>query len=133
MMFRIDSRPGAEGEVVFKRDYRARADRLIALLRQDFREMIMSIQSGRSAMSADMGVQRQQTLGEHRVGITFNPGGDKRVDEIKHAAADLIDLINATAVDRLDDGEVMRLKALAMTAIEDGAMWAVKAVTKPSR
>jgi len=29
--------------------------------------------------------------------------------------------------------EVARLKALAMTHIEDAAMWAVKAATKPAR
>jgi hypothetical protein len=28
------------------------------------------------------------------------------------------------------DGEVARLKALAMTAVEEAAMWAVKAITK---
>lgn len=70
------------------------------------------------------------TLGEYRVGITFNPGKDPAVDDIKRAAADLIDLV---AIITTDEPEVERLKALAMTHIEDGAMWAVKAVTKPPR
>lgn len=74
------------------------------------------------------------TKGEYRVGINFNPSNDDMVGKIKRAAADLIDLIetipNPTTAD-VHTGEVVRLKALAQTAIEDGAMWAVKAATKP--
>lgn len=69
------------------------------------------------------------TIGEYRVGISFNPGGNKTVDQIKRAAADLIDLVESVP----GEGEVVRLKALAMTHIEDAAMWAVKAATKPAR
>ena len=70
------------------------------------------------------------TLGEYRVGISFNPGGNPSVDAIKRAAADLIDLIDAhVGVGR--HGEVERLRALALTHVEDAAMWGVKAVTKP--
>lgn len=71
------------------------------------------------------------TLGEYRVGITFNPGGNEMVNKIKRAAADLIDLVDSIADAR--PGESARLKALAMTHIEDAAMWAVKAATKPPR
>jgi hypothetical protein len=70
------------------------------------------------------------TLGEYRVGISFNPGKNPMVDNIKRAAADLIDLID---VIETDNSEVKRLKALAMTQIEEAAMWGVKAVTKPSQ
>ena len=70
------------------------------------------------------------SLGEYRVGISFNPGKDPLVDRIKQEAADLIDMINEM---QGDDSEVKRLKALAMTHIEDGAMWAVKAATKPAQ
>ena len=72
------------------------------------------------------------TKGEYRVGITFNPSGDGMVGQIKRAAADLIDLIEGVTTDGETDQyiEVSRLKALAQTAIEDGAMWAVKAATK---
>ena len=73
------------------------------------------------------------TLGEYRVGTTFNPGKNPLVDRIKHVAAGLIDMINEMQVDDAEDGEVKRLKALAMTHIEDGAMWAVKACTKEPR
>lgn len=80
------------------------------------------------------------TKGEYRVGIKFNPSGSSVVDEIKDKACDLIDLIDAIyggSGDDLDDkkaniraNEIARLKSLAMDAIEEGAMWAVKAATK---
>jgi len=74
------------------------------------------------------------TKGEYRVGITFNPSNDDMVGRIKRAAADLIDMIEG--IDLPNGGfsphghEVSRLKVLAQTAIEEGAMWAVKAATK---
>ena len=67
------------------------------------------------------------TLGEYRVGIDFNPSSDSKVDAIKRRAADLIDCIN-DIVSGVPEAE--RLKALAITHIEDGAMWGVKAATK---
>jgi hypothetical protein len=70
------------------------------------------------------------TLGEYRVGIDFNPGGNEAVDRIKRAAADLIDLIADLDGSLSETPEKGRLKSLAMTHIEDGAMWAVKAATK---
>lgn len=74
------------------------------------------------------------TKGEYRVGINFNPSADDHVGQIKRMAADLIDYIESipgAEVRDLRGTEVGRLKALAQTAIEDGAMWAVKAATKP--
>lgn len=68
------------------------------------------------------------TKGEYRVGINFNPSHDDHVGLIKKAAANLIDLIETIPADTEDRP---RLKALAQTAIEEGAMWAVKAATKP--
>jgi hypothetical protein len=76
-----------------------------------------------------------KTKGEYRVGINFNPSGNDTVYQIKRQAADLIDLIETIPGAEMRDlrgSEVGRLKALAQTAIEDGAMWAVKAATKPS-
>ena len=58
------------------------------------------------------------TLGQFRVGIGFNPSADPNVDAIKTQAAGLIDLINALPA---QDSEQARLKALAMSAIEEGA------------
>lgn len=77
------------------------------------------------------------TKGEYRVGINFNPSADNTVGRIKRAAADLVDLIETIPVlgaeseaQQIRSAEVARLKALAQTAIEEGAMWAVKAATK---
>lgn len=75
------------------------------------------------------------TKGEYRVGINFNPSADDHVGQIKRMAADLIDLIEtipALTNSAPQMAEIGRLKALAQTAIEDGAMWAVKAATKPA-
>jgi hypothetical protein len=66
------------------------------------------------------------SIGEDRVRITFNPSSVGEVDQIKQKAADLINFIDALPAPA---GETIRLKALAMTAIEEGAMWAVKAAT----
>ena len=76
-----------------------------------------------------------QTKGEYRVGITFNPSNSGLVDDIKGAAAALIDLIETIPSDRDSErgNEAGRLKALAQTAVEDAAMWAGKAATKPER
>lgn len=63
------------------------------------------------------------TKGEHCVDISFNPSGDKNVDEIKELVAELIDLIAAVGCDD-------RCTKLAQTAFEDGAMWAVKSITR---
>ena len=62
------------------------------------------------------------TEGEKRVRIRFNPGEMTQVAEVKQMAADLIDFVDC-------EGKDPRLSALAMTAIEEGAMWAVKSVT----
>ena len=72
-----------------------------------------------------------KTTGEYRVGIDFNPSADDLVGRIKRQAADLIDLISTVQDGEDFAPERKRLKALAMTAVEDGAMWGVKAATKP--
>lgn len=70
------------------------------------------------------------TKGEYRVGINFNPSNDDVVGNIKRRAADLIDLIFDIEDGNTNPEERKRLKALAMTCIEEGAMWADKAATK---
>jgi hypothetical protein len=62
-------------------------------------------------------------VGEDRVRVSFNPSNDDVVDQIKSATADLINLCEGL---RSKDG---RLVALAQTAYEEAAMWAVKAAT----
>lgn len=73
------------------------------------------------------------TKGEYRVGINFNPSARDTVGRIKSMAAAMIDMIDGLPADHETEAgnERGRLKALAMTAIEEGAMWAVKAATKP--
>lgn len=68
------------------------------------------------------------TLGEYRVGITFNPGGNSDVDRIKRAAADFIDLCQSLR--RPDWFEHERLLDEAEKLVETAAMHAVKAATK---
>lgn len=85
--------------------------------------------------------EKRQTIGEYRVGITFNPGGHPAVESIKRIAADAIDKVEhdkneyltSLPIDEKPDAEVMRLFALAQTSFEEAAMWGVKAVTKPAR
>jgi hypothetical protein len=64
-----------------------------------------------------------QSLGAQRVRESFNPSRDGMVDKLKRYTADLIDLCED--LKRLDP----RLAALAQTAYEEAAMWAVKAAT----
>ena len=80
----------------------------------------------------------QQTKGQYRVGITFNPSQLGIVDKIKVKAAELIDLIEE--IPTPDSGkpanyavEVVRLKVMAAAEVESAAMWAVKAATKQER
>lgn len=75
------------------------------------------------------------SLGEYRVGVSFSPSNNPKVDAIKAKAAALIDEIDTIKIDPgiIDIGEIARLKAHAMTLVEDGAMNAVKAATKQPR
>jgi hypothetical protein len=63
------------------------------------------------------------TIGEQRVRVAFNPSASGVVDEIKQTTARLINLCEDL---KEHDG---RLAALAQTAYEEAAMWAVKAAT----
>lgn len=63
------------------------------------------------------------TKGETLVRKSFNPNGNPNVEEVKANVAALIDWVESRkAADP-------RLAALAITAFEEGAMWAVKLVT----
>ena len=67
--------------------------------------------------------QESQSIGSKRVRESFNPSNHPMVDKIKRYTADLIDLC--------DDLKSLnpRLAALAQTAYEEAAMWAVKCAT----
>lgn len=68
------------------------------------------------------------TLGESRVGVDFNPGGNPVIAEMKQLFADLVDDIGA--LPDHGDGEIKRLKAIAQSETEGSAMWAVKAAAR---
>lgn len=64
-------------------------------------------------------------IGEERVRLSFNPSENKSVAHIKLATSLLINACE----DFKKDGESSRCAALAQTAYEEAAMWAVKAAT----
>ena len=64
-----------------------------------------------------------RSLGAGRVRESFNPSADSNVDKIKRWSADCIDFCQEHR--DLDP----RLAALAQTAYEEAAMWAVKLIT----
>jgi hypothetical protein len=72
------------------------------------------------------------TIGEDRVRVKFNPSLQDDVNRIKQSTAVMIDLIEQVKLSAQIKGghsEVIRLCALAQTALEESAMWAVKALT----
>lgn len=62
------------------------------------------------------------TYGERLVRTAFNPSASDAVTRLKNAAAAFIDLARA-------EGKDPRTAALAVTACEEAAMWAVKSAT----
>ena len=83
----------------------------------------------------DMQIQEENTMvntqgqskGEEAVRYTFNPGGNDDVERIKRQTASLIDFCED--LKNKDPHGCGRLVALAQTAYEEAAMWAVKAAT----
>jgi hypothetical protein len=72
--------------------------------------------------------QHQMTFGEKAVGLTFNPSNDPTVQAIKLKCADLIDEIHELRTNQ-PDAEIARMASIAITDIQSGQMWAVKAAT----
>lgn len=68
------------------------------------------------------------TFGEKAVGLTFNVGGDPSVNLIKELCADVIDAI-AEMRDNTDNSEKKAQYTLAIRKIQEGQMWAVRALT----
>ena len=73
-----------------------------------------------------MSEQNEDTEGKRRVRTSFNPSQDPLIDEIKEKTAYLIDLVTTKGKSAVDS-------SMAATRFEEGAMWAVKSVTKPDR
>lgn len=69
------------------------------------------------------------TVGEQRVRVAFNPSASDLVSQLKQRSAELIDLCEELKTSQGDNREKGRCAALAQTAYEEAAMWAVKAAT----
>lgn len=76
---------------------------------------------------------RDLTYGEKAVGITFNPGGNTEVNNIKRLCALVIDeLYDQREIAKLENnGEKIAQFTLAIRDIQSGQMWGVKAATWP--
>lgn len=68
-------------------------------------------------------MNQELTLGEQRIRTDFNPNDNSNVSVIKQNTARLINLVEDL---KANDP---RLAALAQTAFEEAAMWAVKLAT----
>lgn len=68
------------------------------------------------------------TFGQKACGVSFNPGGNPVVAEIKNDFAELVDKLHNTRLAE-NDPEVKRMLSVAITDLQTAQMWAVKAVT----
>jgi hypothetical protein len=76
-------------------------------------------------------VMREPTFGEKACGVSFNPGGNADVDQIKRAFAEIVDDLNVRRSEAHDNMQVekVRMLSIAITELQTAQMWAVKAVT----
>lgn len=81
------------------------------------------------------GTLKALTFGEKYVGLTFNPGNDPKVAQIKTLYAQIIDKLNdmreeiKTSEQTSESGEKIRLLSNSITEAQGAQMWAVKAIT----
>lgn len=82
-------------------------------------------------MSNENVPMREMTFGEKAVGLTFNPGGNPKVDAIKRDFAAVIDRLEdeRSSLDCVSSAEKQRMLSVAITNAQTAQMWAVKAVT----
>jgi len=76
----------------------------------------------------DQPAMREPTFGEKACGVSFNPGGNPDVDQIKRAFAAIVDDLHQR-FRAAENGEVKRMLSIAITEAQTAQMWAVKAVT----
>ena len=72
------------------------------------------------------------TFGEQAVNLKFNPSGDSEVYKCKKYFASLIDQMHDLRQNTLDS-ETKRCASIAISEMEGACMWAVKAITTPTR
>jgi hypothetical protein len=68
------------------------------------------------------------TFGQRACGVSFNPGGNETVAQIKGLYAVVVDMLHAQRGEAADP-EVKRMLSIAITETQTAQMWAVKAVT----
>lgn len=83
--------------------------------------------------------KKDLTFGGKAAAVSFNPSAVPEVDEIKKAAANLIDAITGPSGEKILpemqesgtklDGEVVAMRKLALRKAQEASMWAVKAAT----
>jgi hypothetical protein len=69
-----------------------------------------------------------QSIGEKRIRVNFNPMGTDKIMFKKKEFASLIDGLESEKK-QTSDPEKLRLIATAQTKIEEAAMWTIKAMT----
>ena len=72
------------------------------------------------------------TFGEQAVNLKFNPSGDSEVYKCKKYFASLIDQMHDLRQNTLDS-DTKRRASIAISEMEGAQMWAVKAITTPTR
>lgn len=70
-----------------------------------------------------------QTFGQKAVGISFNPSADSAVDRAKQTLANAIDQAHELRSREDASPEQKRLASIAITELQGGQMWLVKALT----
>lgn len=71
--------------------------------------------------------QTEMSYGQKAVGLTFNPGNNPHVDEVKRQYAQIIDYLYSQKL--IANAEGARLYSIAITEAQAAQMWAVKAIT----
>lgn len=72
---------------------------------------------------------RELTYGEKAVGLTFNPSGDPKVQEIKELYAKIIDILANENPINSETSLKGRILGRAINDAMGAQMWAVKAIT----
>lgn len=77
-------------------------------------------------------MSEELTFGAKAVGLTFNPGQNPTVFDLKSAYAQLVDKLQGYRQSMGDTNpDVARMLSIAITEAQASQMWAVKAVTWP--
>jgi len=80
-------------------------------------------------------VEKELTFGEKAVGLTFNPSGDKKVNQAKKLMAEALDLLQQAELEKSDYGKIMQsweenvFRTNAFNKIVDAQMSLVKYIT----